>query len=170
MLEVHGARLAAQGSEREAAAELWAARWKLTDEMRKPLGETWLMTETLPHAGRYDTKLDTLSAESPLRKRLQTQADRIAVLHEVLQSRAEAVLLGDHASEQALQIYAAGRSAVAAPLDAFRRQTAASEALLAAATRYNDEIADYAMRLLPGETPSETLVGALVVNRAPAAR
>ena len=170
MLEVHGARLAAQGSEREAAAELWAARWKLTDEMRKPLGETWLMTETLPHAGRYDTKLETLSAESPLRKRLQTQADRIAVLHEVLQSRAEAVLLGDHASEQALQIYAAGRSAVAAPLDAFRRQTAASEALLAAATRYNDEIADYAMRLLPGETPSETLVGALVVNRAPAAR
>ncbi len=170
MLEVHGARLAAQGSEREAAAELWAARWKLTDEMRKPLGETWLMTETLPHAGRYDTKLESLSAESPLRKRLQTQADRIAVLHEVLQSRAEAVLLGDHASEQALQIYAAGRSAVAAPLDAFRRQTAASEALLAAATRYNDEIADYAMRLLPGETPSETLVGALVVNRSPAAR
>lgn len=170
MLEVHGARLAAQSSEREAAAELWAARWKLTDEMRKPLAETWLMTETLPHAGRYDTKLDALSAESPLRKRLQTQADRIAVLHEVLQSRAEAVLLGDHASEQALQIYAAGRSAVAAPLDAFRRQTAASEALLAAATRYNDEIADYAMRLLPGETPSETLVGALVVNRSPAAR
>ncbi len=170
MLEVHGARLAAQGSEREAAADLWAARWKLTDEMRKPLGETWLMTETLPHAGRYDTKLETLSAESPLRKRLQTHADRIAVLHEVLQSRAEAVLLGDHASEQALQIYAAGRSAVAAPLDAFRRQTAASEALLAATTRYNDEIADYAMRLLPGETPSETLVGALVVNRSPAAR
>lgn len=170
MLEVHGARLAAQSSEREAAAELWAARWKLTDEMRKPLGETWLMTETLPHAGRYDTKLDALSAESPLRKRLQTHADRIAVLHEVLQSRAEAVLLGDHASEQALQIYAAGRSAVAVPLDAFRRQTAASEALLAATTRYNDEIADYAMRLLPGETPSETLVGALVVNRSPAAR
>ena len=170
MLEVHGARLAAQSAEREAAAELLAARWKLTDEMRKPLGETWLMTATLPHAGRYDTKLDALSQESPLRKRLQLQADRIAVLHEVLQYRAEAVLLGDHASEQALQVYAAGRSAVAAPLDAFRRQTAASEALLAAATRYNDEIADYAMRLLPGETPSETLVGALVVNRSPAAR
>ncbi|MBA4018803.1 MAG: hypothetical protein C0483_16670 [Pirellula sp.] len=170
MLEVHGARLAAQSAEREATAELWAARWKLTDEMRKPLGETWLMTETLPHAGRYDTKLESLSAESPMRKRLQPQADRIAVLHEILQSRAEAVLLGDHASEQALQIYSAGRSAVAAPLDAFRRQTVSSEALLAAATRYNDEIADYAMRLLPGETPSETLVGALVVNRSPAAR
>lgn len=56
---------------------------------------------------------------------------------------------------------------MAAPLDAFRRQTAASEAeCSAAATRYNDEIADYAMRLLPGETPSETLVGTLVVNRA----
>jgi hypothetical protein len=168
MLEVHGARLAAQASEREAFAELLAARWRLTEAMQSPLGEPWLTAATLPHGGRYDTKLESLSAESSLRRQLALPAARLAAQHEILQDRAEAVAAGDQASEAALQKFSAGQCAVATPLEAFRFQTAATQQLLAGVTRYNREIADYAFRILPSETPSSTLVDALVVDRSTA--
>ncbi|MBN8627255.1 MAG: hypothetical protein J0M17_17395, partial [Planctomycetes bacterium] len=168
MLEVHGARLAAQTSEREASAELLAARWRLTEVMQRPHAEPWLTAATLPHGGRYDTKLESLSADSTLRRRLEKQAARLAAMHEILQHRAEAVAAGDQASEATLQKFSAGQCAVAAPLEAFRFQTAATQQLLADVTRYNREIADYAFRILPSETPSSTLVDALVVDRSTA--
>lgn len=168
MLEVHGARLAAQTSEREASAELLAARWHLTETMQRSHAEPWLTAATLPHGGRYDTKLESLAVESALRRRLENPAARLAAMHEILQHRAEAVAAGDQASEAALRKFSAGQCAVAAPLEAFRFQTAATQELLADVTRYNREIADYAFRMLPSETPSSTLVDALVVDRSTA--
>lgn len=166
MLEVHAARLAAQASQREATAELLAARWRLSDELHRRLAEPWATAFTVPHGGSYDTKLESLSSESPLRRKLQPAAERLADLHEILRYRADAVAAGDQASEAALRRYAAGQCPVAVPLEEFRLQTASTVALLAATTRYNREIADYALRLLPSRTPSSTLVSALVIHRA----
>ncbi|MGC3968359.1 MAG: hypothetical protein QM775_13590 [Pirellulales bacterium] len=166
MLEVHGARLAAQTSQVETSADLLAARWRLTDLLNRSHAQPWLTAATVPHAGRYDTKLESLSAESSLRRRLEQPAASLASLHEIMQFRAEAVTASDQASEATLQRYAAGRCAVSAPLEAIREQTALTQALLETTTRYNREIADYALRLLPSETPSTTLVSALVVNRS----
>ena len=83
----------------------------------------------------------------------------------MIQLRAEAVAGADQSAEQALQKYAAGRCYVHIPLAEFRRQTTLTDQLLANVTRYNRDIADYALTLLPNTTPPDTVASALVVNR-----
>ena len=165
MLEVRAAKLAAESLRREALADLVLARWQLTDALRKPLAETWLTTGTLPHAGGYQTKIDAVSADGGTRTKLTKLAATIEVRHAVIQLRAEAVAGADQSAEQALQKYAAGQCYVHIPLAEFRRQTTLTDQLLANVTRYNRDIADYALTLLPNTTPPDTVASALVVNR-----
>lgn len=165
MLEVRAAKLAAESLRREALADLTLARWQLTDSLRKPLAETWLTTGTLPHAGGYQTKIDAVSADGGTRTKLTKLAATIEARHAVIQLRAEAVAGADQSAEQALQKYAAGRCYVHIPLAEFRRQTTLTDQLLANVTRYNRDIADYALTLLPNTTPPDTVASALVVNR-----
>ena len=124
-----------------------------------------MLPSTLPHAGGYQTKLDALPASLAGQRRVQDVAGRIAALHEILQQRAESVTAADAAAEGALQKYAAGQAPVRIALSAFDRQARATGALLETTTKYNLDIADYALAVLPGTAPDATLVGALVVHR-----
>lgn len=146
-------------------AELWGTRWKLAVELGRTQALPWPRPTTLPHAGGYQTKVAELSPTVASRPRVQRCAARVPVLHEALQLRAEAVATADLATDAALAAYAESRAPIRTALAAVERQRSETADLLSLTTRYNLEIAEYALAVLPGSTPREALVSSLVINR-----
>ena len=170
MLRIQTAKLAAEAERRADAVALLAARWHLTYLLGRPLSGPWAAPATLPHAGGYRTKVETLSASSAAPARWKRSAARIPVLHEGLQLRAESVLAGGAAADQAVAAFAEGRAAVGRTLEVVERGDDETCELLRRTTQYNVEIAEYALNVLPGATPRDTLVSTLVVPRATVVR
>ncbi|MCE9605592.1 MAG: hypothetical protein K8U03_11925 [Planctomycetia bacterium] len=170
MLQIRAAKLSVEANRLSTMADLAIAQWNLTNDARRPLDSAWIIPSTLPHAGSYKTQLEGLPAGSAKSPRLQEAAERIPVLHETMLLRADAVTSADAASDQVLQKYAAGQTTVATALNALSREARTTHDLLATVTRYNLDIAEYALAVLPGSAPRDALVGALVVNRTTARR
>ncbi len=170
MLRIQTAKLAAEADRRADAVALLAARWHLTYVLGRPLSGPWAAPATLPHAGGYRTKVETLSASSATNARWKRTAARIPVLHEGLQLRAESVLAGGAAADQAVAAFVEGRAAVGRTLEVVDRGDVETCELLRRTTQYNVEIAEYALNVLPGATPRDTLVSTLVVPRATVVR
>jgi hypothetical protein len=165
MLRVRSARLAAGADGVASRAALESYRAELTDAARQSLSAPWLTPVTAPHGGNYKTKIDALPRELSSSPGLRRMADRIDVLHDAIVLRAEAVVHGDAAIDAILDEFGRGRATAHMVVADVARQADETDALLAATTRYNLTIAGYALAVLPGGTPGETLVGALVVNR-----
>jgi hypothetical protein len=165
MLRVRSTRLAADAERLAARAALEAERAELTDAVHRPLNQPWLLPQTVPHGGGYQTKVEALPASYSQSPRVRKLAGNVDVLHETLQHRAEAVVQSEAATEALLQEFSSGRATSHTVTAAVRRQTRETEALLNVTTRYNLAIAGYALAVLPQGTPRDTLVGALVVNR-----
>jgi len=167
MLRVEAAKLSAHAVRLESAAEWVAACGRLTAELDRPLGEPWLTAATLPHAGSYTASAGkTNAADTQVRR----AADRIPAIHEVLQLRAQSVVAADAAVDFVLREYAEGRGTINGVLHAVARRQTETGDLSTVVTRYNLDIADYALALLPAETPRDTVVAALVVRDATARR
>jgi hypothetical protein len=165
MLRVEAAKLSADAVRLEAAAEWVAACGRLTDVLNRPLTEAWLTAATLPHSGGYTA---TAGKSNGASGQVRRAAERIPAIHEVLQLRAQAVVAADTAFDFALREYAEGRGTINGVLHAAARQRAETGDLSTAVTRYNLDIADYALALLPAEAPRDTVVAALVVRDATA--
>jgi hypothetical protein len=165
MLRVRSARLAAGADCKAAQAAMQSYRAELTAAAGQSLSDAGLTPSTAPHGGDYKTKIDSLPPELSKSPGLRRMADRIDVLHDAIVLRAEAVVQGDAAIDAILAEFSHGRATAHMVVDDVARQADETDALLAATTRYNLTIAGYALAVLPGGTPGETLVGALVVNR-----
>jgi hypothetical protein len=165
MLQVRAEKLSAEAARRTTLVDLAFAQWTLTNDTRRSLAGPWIMPSTPPHAGSYEAKLEGLPPAAVATARLQATAARIPKLHETMLYRADAVAAADAASDQALQKYAAGQTTIATALHALGREARTTNDLLATVTRYNLDIADYALAAVPGTAPRDALVGALVVDR-----
>jgi len=165
MLQVRAEKLSIEAARRTTLVDLASAQWTLTNDTRRSLAGPWIMPSTPPHAGSYEAKLEGLPPAAVATARLQATAARIPKLHETMLYRADAVAAADAASDQALQKYAAGQTTIATALHALGREARTTNDLLATVTRYNLDIADYALAAVPGTAPRDALVGALVVDR-----
>jgi hypothetical protein len=165
MLRVRSTRLAADAERLTAQAALETHRAQLTQAVHRSLAKPWLMPQTLPHGGGYQTKVEALPASLGQLPQVRKLAGKIDVLHDALQFRAEAVVQSEAAADSLLSQFSGGNTTAHTVVEAVRRQTRETEALLAVTTRYNLAIAGYALAVLPQGTPRDTLVGALVVNR-----
>lgn len=166
MLRVRSNRLAAEAERLAAEAALTADRAALTEAVHASLAEPWLLPATSPHGGGYKTKVEALSASPAGSTEIRDAARRIDVLHAAIVLRAEAIVAGDEAADALIDEFARGRASVHTVLASCVRQADETDALLRATTRYNQTIADYALAVLPGGAPRDTLVGALVVDRS----
>lgn len=165
MLQVRAEKLSIEAARRTTLVDFAAAQWTLTNDTRRSLAGPWVIPSTPPHAGGYEAKLEGLPPAASSSARLQATAARIPKLHETMLYRADAVAAADAASDQALQKYAAGQTTIATALHALSREARTTHDLLATVTRYNLDIADYALAAVPGTAPRDALVGALVVDR-----
>lgn len=167
---VQSALLAAEAERTTTLAALETARWRLTDELRRPLDEPWLLPNTLPHGGRYKTKPVAQSASSTSNSNTsnstsQRAAERLPSLYESLQWRVSAVLSARTAASSVVDRFASQQTTAHIALSAVDRQARETCELLNVTTRYNLAIADYALGVLPASTPKQELIGALVVGR-----
>jgi len=165
MLQVRAEKLSIEAARRTTLVDLANAQWTLTNDTRRSLAGPWIIPSTPPHAGSYEAKVEGLPPAASSSPRLQATAARIPKLHETILYRAEAVAAADAASDQVLQKYAAGQTSIATALHALSREARTTHDLLATVTRYNLDIAEYALAAVPGTAPRDALVGALVVDR-----
>jgi hypothetical protein len=146
----------------EAHAALLEAQFELATRMGRESDATWPMPNTVPCSDPYPLKLDAqpgrLTESWPMRR----LAAMIPGLGEGLRRRAAAVVEADAARAAAASSSADDRS-IEPLLSCIRRQTEQTLAFLATLTDYNRAIAEYALTVLPPETPPDELAAALMV-------
>jgi hypothetical protein len=161
MLRVEAAKFDADALRLEAGIEWITACFRLTEECRRPLDEAWLSADTPPHAGAYTATAGQSAGAGP---RTRRAAERIPATYELLQLRAQSVVAADTAVDFMLREYSEGRSSIHGVLHAVDRRRTETGDLSAVVTRYNLDIADYALSLLPDAAPRDTVAAALVVR------
>jgi hypothetical protein len=162
MLQVRYARLSLEAARVEAQLTLLAEQFALTQLVHRPLDRPWSLPSTPPHGGGYRLKADAQPhavADSFSFKRLTVV---VPALHLTLEQQAEAVVLADAQRVAAASAAEAGSVGVEQLLAAVEQQANQTRAFLATLTRYNTEIGDYALVVLPPQSPAGTLVRAMV--------
>jgi len=158
-LRLATARFGAAAAVHEAHAALLDAQFQLATQMGRASNAAWPMPSTAPCSDPYPVKPDALPdrpAESWPARRL---AAMIPGLGEGLQRRAAAVVEAD-AARAVAGSQGDGRS-IEPVLCGIRRQTEQTLAFLAALTEYNRAVAQYALTVLPPDTPGDKLAAAL---------
>jgi len=165
MLDLHAARMAAQADLLRAHLGLLDAQFQLTRRVGHPLSSPWLLPATVPHAGRYDMKLEAQRPELVESWPLKRLATVIPALAGGLEERASAVVQADTARASRAASYRTGAQPMAPVLVSIDHQAEETLAFLETLTRYNEAIADYAIAVLPSTTSGEQLAKTLVVIR-----
>jgi hypothetical protein len=166
MLYVRYARLDLEAAKTEAQLSLLAEQFTLTQLVHRPLEQPWVLPSTAPHGGGYRLKADAQPhavADSFAFKRSTVV---VPALHATLQEQAETVVLADADRVLVTSAVQSGSTDVQQLLAAIDRQADQTRAFLATLTRYNTEIGDYALVVLPPQSPPGTLVRALVTQTA----
>ena len=162
-LRLHSARTAAEAALREAHIGLLEAQFALATRIGRVSYPAWPTASTIPHAGRYLLKLEAQPRQLVESWPLRRLAAVIPGLAGSVRQRATAVVEAEAARAAATASYRSGGQSIERVLDSIDRQTAETLAFLQAVTDYNCEIAEYALTVLPPNTPSEKLMAALVV-------
>jgi hypothetical protein len=167
MLQVRYARLSLEASRVEAQLTLLAEQFTLTQLARRPLDQPWLLPSTPPHGGGYLLKADaqphTISDSFAFKRSTAV----VPALHRSLQEQALAVVLADAQRVRLAGETEAGAAMPPQLLAAIEQQANQTRAFLATLTRYNTEIGDYALVVLPPQSPADLLVRAMVTPTTP---
>jgi len=149
----------------EARAALVEAQYELADRLGRSSDQLWPIPSTAPHSGRYLLKLEAQPRRLAESWSLRRMAAMIPARVESVRQHATAVVEADTARAEAAAKFAEDPRSVEQVLASISRQTESTFGFLRSLTDYNLAIADYALTVLPPETPSEKLVGALVVGK-----
>ena len=167
MLDLRACQQAAEADLLDNQALLLARRMELGALVGRGTSfKEWPMPSTLPHGGRYETKVENQPqtlAGSPV---VQNLATLVPGLYAALEDRAEAIVHLDSRRAATVEAFEATQHRVDLwePLELVARQASESLAFLSTLTRYNLSIADYALAILPtGISPPE-LTSSLVVQ------
>lgn len=137
---------------------LLAEQHRLLSALGRPLDQAWAMPVTVPHGGRYLTKSAADSSNPP---------GQIEQLHSLLVAESDAVVELDQVRSDAVAHYTEGRNDLRVALSAIAQQTDATLSLLSNVTRYNQQIAAYALSVLPANATPAVVESALVAHSAP---
>lgn len=122
-----------------------------------------VLTISLPHAGRYQTRLDVQPANISANRQVRRAATLIEAIHPALMGHATAIVATEQA--RAVEAQAVGRSGgqLETALDTARQERLKSLALLQRLTDYNLAIGEYVVAVLPANTPADQLAKSLVL-------
>jgi hypothetical protein len=166
MLQVHYAQQSLKAAQVEAHLALVADQFALTQLTRRPLADHWVLAGTSPHGGEYRLKADAQPQSIADSFAFRRATAVVPALHRCLEEQAEAVVLADASRAAYGAAFEAGQAPVEQLLAAFEREATATQSFLSSLTRYNTEIAGYALVVLPPQSPAPMLARALVTQAA----
>lgn len=164
MLRLRTARLVAQGEVVQSQIALAGAQLQLSERTGLAADTRGLIAVTSPYAGAYRLSPETLAPSVLGQSLVQRLIATIPLEQQALGERAAAVVLADATRAEQTSLLAGDKLGLDAVLEVIERQAAETHAFLAALTRYNDDLARFALRVLPEGTSSDVLVKALVVS------
>ena len=122
------------------------------------------MPSTPPHGGGYRLKADAQPHAIADTYSFKRSTVVVPALHRTLQQQAESVVLADAQRVLRGRRGQAGAGSPSQLLAAIELQTNQTRAFLTTLTRYNTEIGDYALVVLPPQSPAALLVRAMVTQ------
>lgn len=164
-LLVRAGRSAAEADARRAEADCKIAQWDLAMLMGRPATGAWLAPATAPHAGGYRLNLDDLPQTLKESSDLQRLATTIARRPQSFCQRAAAVVSADKSRADEVARSGGTLDGVDRAMQAIGAQTEYTIAFATDLAEYNQNLADYALLVLPASTPSPMLVQALVLSK-----
>ncbi len=155
--------LAAEASVIAAQADLLDAQFRMAEEIGRSADAAWPVPATRPHAGAYLLEVASLPPDSARSQPLRRLVDTIPRLSASVWDHAAAVVEADAARAESEAAWLDGTAAMDEVLGSLDRQTGQTLDFLASLTTYNGAIAEYALSVLPADTPAEQLVKTLVM-------
>ncbi len=152
----------------ESSIALLEAEFDLARRCGAPAGSPWFLPVTPPHAGPYDLKKGSLSPQLLQAWDVRRLVDVIPGYRDDLQHRAQAAAQADVARAAFTATYQDGNAPIETLLSQIEKETAEIRSLLQVATKYNQSIAEYVLRVAPPSIDAETLSRALVIPRSEA--
>jgi hypothetical protein len=140
------------------AAQAEAGRVLALGDKDKPV-----LPSSLPHAGRYQARLDAQPANLAANRKVRRAATLIEALHPALAGHATALVATEQARAVEAQAVGRGDSQLETAIDAARQERIKSLALLQRLTDYNLAIGEYVVAVLPANTPADQLARSLVL-------
>ncbi len=128
----------------------------------------WPVDRPLTEA--YRTRLAEMFAGKKPPDRVRLLDQTLPLRQRALESHAAAVLAAEESLDAAIELHSTGQRPLVRVLQALDAQVQQQQAFLAAACRYNDDIADYSLAVVPPHTTPETLVTTLIIQARPAGR
>jgi hypothetical protein len=164
MLRLHAVALATKAVLYETNIRMLEAQSDLAGRTGAAMASTWPLAATPPHAGKYLLNLESQPRNLATSWSIRRLATRIPSLGDSVAQHAAAVVEADAARADAIAQYSASAASIEPVLENIRRQTDQTDAFLTAITEYNLAIADYALAIMPSDTPADKLAAALVVK------
>ncbi|HWA97662.1 MAG TPA: hypothetical protein VG713_04195, partial [Pirellulales bacterium] len=125
----------------------------------------WPTAATRPHGGGYRLTSEVPStAPAAAVTVVRRAAEVIPRQQTALEEAATALVLTDAARTGAIASYANGTSGLALAVEVVGEQAAQSEAFLDTLARYNTEIGQYVLAIMPSDTNAGSLAAAMVVT------
>ena len=160
---IRAARSVAEASAISTQADLVEAQFYLAEAVGRTADVAWPIPATRPHSGSYLLHAESLPADFSGSASLWRLIDTVPRLSAHVRDRAAAIVEADAARGEAELAWQQGDVAFDEVLGSLDRQTRQTLGFLAVLTTYNNAIADYALRVLPADTPDEQLVKTLVM-------
>jgi hypothetical protein len=154
--QLHEAELQATSAQHELAAKL-----DFPEVAPLPLPADRPLTES------YRTRFAELFAERKAPDRLRMLDQTLPLRQRAVESHAAAVLAAEEALDAAIELQAGGQARLAGALHAMDAQVREQRAFIAAVCRYNDDIVDYSLAVIPPQTSPSVLVSTLIKQAWP---
>ncbi len=164
MLRLRTARLVAQGEVVQAQIALAGAQLQLAERTGLAADTRALLALTTPYAGAYRLSPESLAPALREQTLVQRLIASIPIEQLSLGERAAAVVLVDATRAEQTSLLAEHKVGLDAVLETIERQATESYAFLGELTRYNSDLARFALRVMPEGVPSDVLVKTLVVS------
>ena len=160
MLEA--ARASSTAGLREAELAATARQYVLTGLLISPVEQPLPLPADPPHVGPYKTHFEKIfpTRWAPDRARLIDRT--LPILFRAIDRRAAAVRAAEAAAAETARAYREGRADLADVVESLRHARQQRQSLLAAACRYNHQIAEYALTIAAPGTSSQALLGMLI--------
>jgi hypothetical protein len=123
-----------------------------------------------PLTEAYRTRFAELFAGKRPPDRARMLDQMLPLRHLAVESHASALLAAEESLDAAIELHSSGQRPLALVLQALEAQVQQQQAFLAAVCRYNDDIADYALAVVPPQTAPEVLLTTLIIRARPASQ
>ncbi len=155
---------------REAEVQVTTAQHDLAEILLLTPGTPLPLPEDRPLVGPYRTQFAQLFAgkQAPQRARMLDQT--LPLRGRAVEGHAAALLAAEDTLDAAIELQAGGQESLAGVLSALDSHIRQQRAFLAAVCRYNHDIADYALAVVPPQTTPDIIVGTLIKQNRPAAQ